>query len=315
MHGLRFAKGVAFSATVLFACASVIEAQAASRGPSFGCKAAATSDELAICQSGELSDLDRQLARAFNQARSKLGARKARSFASRILRARHGCRSNTACIRRVQLEGLNSYRATGVVAAAVSDDKTTSAKKTPQQETRRPPVPTAKPGIVKLRCHMDSCGFAKLFSVSPVVRSERGTLMAVWASRVSIKAPTDSEGLPDHRAVRIPDRFPPPEAVDLVFCSAATPLVITQYGKAGGLEAFPLALGNAESTSGSTIGDQLYYWAVCHGKFLDESALFSAETNHDAKQLGYLDRKTQSIDADSISFTNLSELYSYLSLN
>lgn len=315
MHGLSFARRAVFSVMGFLAFASIVEAQAASRGPSFGCGAAAAADERAICRSAELSNLDRQLAQAFYRARSKLGARKARSFAGRILRARQGCRSNAACIKQVQLNGLDSYRVAGVITAVARDNEDPSDDASPRQETKRVPAPAAKPGIVRLRCHMDSCGFAKLFSISPILSSERGVLKAVWASSVSIKAPADSEGLPDYDAVRIPDIFPPPENVDLVFCSAATPLVITQAETVGGLEAFPLAVGNAPGIAGAAVSDHLYYWAVCHGKFLNESGLYSAEIDREAKQLGYLDRKSQGIDADSISFKSLTELYRYLRLN
>jgi uncharacterized protein len=315
MHELRSAKCAILSVVGLIACALVSEAQAASRGPSFGCRAAAAADERTICRSAELSNLDRQLAQAFYRARSRFGARKARSFAGRILRARQNCRSNAACIKRVQLNGLDSYRVAGVIAAVASNNDDGDADAAPEPAAKRVPAPATKPGIVRLRCQMDSCGFAKLFSVSPIVSSERGSLMAVWASNVSVKAPADSDGLPDYDAVRVPDKFPPPEDVDLVFCSSATPLVITQSETAGGLEGFPLAVGNAGRIAGAAVSDHLFYWAVCHGKFLNENGLYSAEIDREAKQLGYLDRASQSIDADSISFKDLNELYGYLRLN
>jgi uncharacterized protein len=336
MHGLSFAGRAAFFAISVIACVFVAEAQAASRGPSFGCRAAAAADERTICRSAELSNLDRQLAQAFNRARSKLGARKARSFAGRILRARQGCRSNAACIKRVQMNGLDSYRVAGVIADIVPREQAAPApQEEPKEERQEPqakpsPPPVAKPKVakpevvkpevvrpevVKLRCHMDSCGFAKLFSVSPLLRSEQGVLMAVWASNISIKAPLDRDGVPDYDEIARPRKFPPPADVDFVFCSAATPLVIAHAETADGLEAFPLAIGNAELIAGAAVSDHLYYWAVCHNKFLDEDGLYSPELDRKAKQLGYLDAKSKSIDSDSISFKSLNELFHYLRLN
>jgi hypothetical protein len=189
------------------------------------------------------------------------------------------------------------------------------AKLPPVQQDVKPPARAAKPELVRLGCQMDSCGFAKLFSVSTVLRSDHGELKAVWASAVSVTAPKDADGMPDFDAVEAPEKFPPPTKVDLVFCSAATPLLITQDETTAELEAFPLAVGNAKPVAGARVSDHLYYWAVCHDKFLTEDQLYSAQTNREAKGLGYLDQESQSIDADSVTFKGLNELYAYLHLN
>jgi hypothetical protein len=54
---------------------------------------------------------------------------------------------------------------------------------------------------------------------------------------------------------------------------------------------------------------------VCRGKFSDENSLYLAAIDREAKQLGYPDRESQSIDADGVRLKNLNELSSYCRLN
>lgn len=69
--------------------------------PSFDCNKAGTPSEFAICDSAELSALDRALADAYNAARKAANRREARQIRSeqrRWLRQRNRCRDDVACL-------------------------------------------------------------------------------------------------------------------------------------------------------------------------------------------------------------------------
>ena len=75
------------SITVLFAAS--IAAQADGGGPSFNCSRASLPDEVAICQSPQLSELDRISSVAFNYLKSALGRRSALLHVSRLITFSH----------------------------------------------------------------------------------------------------------------------------------------------------------------------------------------------------------------------------------
>jgi uncharacterized protein len=82
-------------------------------GPSFNCNAASTDDEVAICSSSELSELDNLMAAGFQYLRLHLGKRQANKVARPLLSLRQSCGSDTDCIQERQIDAIEIYRKLG----------------------------------------------------------------------------------------------------------------------------------------------------------------------------------------------------------
>jgi hypothetical protein len=103
------------------ACRGQSAQQASRSGPSFDCSKSSFADEFTICSNPELSQLDVQIAAAYAYVRDHLGEQVARATRDRSLRARHGCGSDQACIRQVQITAINDYQRLGAPSAGSAD--------------------------------------------------------------------------------------------------------------------------------------------------------------------------------------------------
>ena len=117
-----------------------------------------------------MSSFDRQILRAFELAKSKLGIATAKAVASKILKARRRCGADGDCIKKEQMEGLSRYEELGVSLDISTEN----------HEAEHPDIGRAeafelgRPGIILGRCRMDYCNFMKLYIVEPVVSSGMG---------------------------------------------------------------------------------------------------------------------------------------------
>ena len=82
------------------------------QGPSFDCGQATTQDELAICDSAQLSTLEAAAADAFAQVIQTHDAA-AKAIARPALQARRDCGYDPACIEDVLMQSLYSYWTAG----------------------------------------------------------------------------------------------------------------------------------------------------------------------------------------------------------
>jgi uncharacterized protein len=81
--------------------------------PSFSCNAASTADEVAICSSNKLSELDNIAAAGFNFVRLRYGMAKARKVGSPLLKFRHACGPDQNCIIKRQVGAIRAYQKLG----------------------------------------------------------------------------------------------------------------------------------------------------------------------------------------------------------
>src|SRR5262249_46768820 len=103
-----------FTIGVFAICVATAETQAASKGPSFDCAKARSSDERAICSDPRLSELDRLAAVAHGLARAKLGGQQVTERARELLSERRACGDNKLCIFDRQLRALETYISMGI---------------------------------------------------------------------------------------------------------------------------------------------------------------------------------------------------------
>jgi uncharacterized protein len=99
---------LALASTILLLFSTTLGTAAA---PSFDCSRARTTDEIAICGNPQLSELDRRTTAAFNSARASAGERAAKEIARRFLSSRQQCGADAKCIRRRQVEAIESNQA------------------------------------------------------------------------------------------------------------------------------------------------------------------------------------------------------------
>jgi uncharacterized protein len=83
---------------------------AALADPSFDCKKATSPDELAVCHSAELSELDVIIAKAFAATKASLGGEMANKLHRPFLRLRHECGSSEACILQGALAEIGQFQ-------------------------------------------------------------------------------------------------------------------------------------------------------------------------------------------------------------
>lgn len=82
-------------------------------GPSFDCDKAESADEIAICDSKLLSELDSLAAFAYEDAQAESGRSKARAAAREGMEARGECGSDTDCIMGAQVNLLKRFQELG----------------------------------------------------------------------------------------------------------------------------------------------------------------------------------------------------------
>ena|SRR5208282_3423058 len=99
------------AAACVFACSNGNRASAQS--PSFDCSKARLPDEIAICRTPELAELDKIIGAAYAYLKSTRG----RSYADQVgipfWRLRQACQYDTGCIGQVQVRAINAYQAAG----------------------------------------------------------------------------------------------------------------------------------------------------------------------------------------------------------
>jgi len=113
-------------------CASVALAE----GPSFDCGKAEAEDEIAICNSKLLSELDSLLNFAYEDATAESGKTKARAVAREGISERAACGSDETCIMAAQVNTLTQFQELGA-DVEIPDWATTSGPVYPPD-----PLPT-----------------------------------------------------------------------------------------------------------------------------------------------------------------------------
>src|SRR5208282_2244038 len=122
------------AAACVFACSNGNRASAQS--PSFDCSKARLPDEIAICRTPELAELDKIIGAAYAYLKSTRGRAYADQVGIPFWRLRQECQYDTRCIRQVQTEAINAYRAAGApVFAPQSDTLPTSEATNSQSDT------------------------------------------------------------------------------------------------------------------------------------------------------------------------------------
>jgi S1-C subfamily serine protease/uncharacterized protein len=86
---------------------------AAAQSPSFDCTRAHLPDEIAICRTPELAELDNVIAAAYAYLKSTRGRGYADQIGIPFWRLRQACQYDTGCIREVQVQAINGYQAAG----------------------------------------------------------------------------------------------------------------------------------------------------------------------------------------------------------
>jgi uncharacterized protein YecT (DUF1311 family) len=110
-----FVKGQVDACTDAGECAEISRVSLAtnSPSPSFNCRAARTSDELAICGNPALAALDQVMARIFNELRARLADSQLRSLVERQkswLRKRAACGARIKCIQDAYEDQVTKYQ-------------------------------------------------------------------------------------------------------------------------------------------------------------------------------------------------------------
>src|SRR5271165_1615604 len=86
---------------------------AAAQSPSFDCNRARLPDEIAICRTPELAELDNIIAVAYAYLKSTRGRGYADQVGIPFWRLRQACQYDTGCIRQVQVQTINAYQVAG----------------------------------------------------------------------------------------------------------------------------------------------------------------------------------------------------------
>jgi uncharacterized protein len=97
-------------ATALF---FALYSTALAAGPSFDCDQAQAADEVAICSSSQLSELDNLMDAGFQFLKAKRGKKVANRVARPLLALRQACGGDTACIQQRQADAIRTFRALG----------------------------------------------------------------------------------------------------------------------------------------------------------------------------------------------------------
>ena len=83
------------------------------QSPSFDCSKARLPDEITICRTPELAELDNSIAAAYAYLKSTRGRGYADQVGIPFWRLRQACQYDTGCIRQVQVQAINAYQAAG----------------------------------------------------------------------------------------------------------------------------------------------------------------------------------------------------------
>lgn len=82
-------------------------------GPSFDCGRATADDEIAICSSSHLSELDNLMAAGFQFLKLHSGKKQANRIARPLLGMRQACGGDAGCIQQRQIDAVRAYQQRG----------------------------------------------------------------------------------------------------------------------------------------------------------------------------------------------------------
>jgi uncharacterized protein len=91
----------------------------AAQSPSFDCRKARLPDEIAICRTPELAELDNVVSAAYAYLKTTRGRAYADQIGIPFWRLRQECQYDTACIRLVQTQAITAYQAAGAPVFAL----------------------------------------------------------------------------------------------------------------------------------------------------------------------------------------------------
>jgi S1-C subfamily serine protease len=115
------------------ACALTCSGAAEAQRPSFDCNKARYPDEIAICQTPQLAELDNVIAAAYGYLKSTRGRPFADDVGIPFWRLRQACQSDTGCILQRQIEAIRAYQTAG----APAPQPLAAPPPAPQQEETR----------------------------------------------------------------------------------------------------------------------------------------------------------------------------------
>jgi len=101
---------------------SLPTALAFARSPSFDCARAIRPDERTICSDEQLIVLDLLADSAYQYLRSHLGKSQANKLNLPFIKQRQNCNTNIACIRRVQLSSIRTFKENGAQISVPPQD-------------------------------------------------------------------------------------------------------------------------------------------------------------------------------------------------
>jgi tetratricopeptide (TPR) repeat protein len=90
---------------------------AAAESPSFDCGKARLPDEIVICRTPELAQLDNVIAAAYAYLKSAHGRAYADQVGIPFWRMRQACQYDAGCIRQIQIQAINAYQSAGAPIA------------------------------------------------------------------------------------------------------------------------------------------------------------------------------------------------------
>jgi tetratricopeptide (TPR) repeat protein/predicted aspartyl protease len=151
------------------ACLSGLPALAQS--PSFDCGRARLPDEIAICRTPELAELDSVIAIAYAYLRSTRGRAYADQVGIPFWRLRQACQYDAGCIRQVQIQAINSYQVAGAPISMPQRSMMAFEATTPQND----------PSVELRLCRNSSAAADKITHCSNVIAQQNSVSSLVVA--------------------------------------------------------------------------------------------------------------------------------------
>ncbi len=131
--------------------------------------------------------------------------------------------------------------------------------------------------VVRLRCHMEYCGWYRIETAKILGTSSKGVLYELntkfWQSH-------HKNGNYERPAPRTDQEA----ATQFIFCSKQKPTLIERQGNGAGWTATPLQPGNSKVMAGATESAYAEYWAACHHAAVED---VYDEGDQLGKKLGY----------------------------
>lgn len=248
-------------------------AHAVGEGPSFDCARARTPDEKAICDSAELSALDRLYSAGYQSLKKAGHGGEAIAAARATLRLRGQCGADASCIADVLRKGVEALIEMGAQVTLQSN-----AEPTGWAENHEPGT------ILRERCHMGACAFEKVVSVTRKAATATGIVYELTSLYAQVEVEIGSDEEPRYEDVEVPEFSGTPGSI-WVHCSISRPAVIAHWGEPWNVA--PLDVGNQSNVAGATSVAHAIYWYVCHGENVAADEVYTPEQVLEAARLGY----------------------------